>query len=213
MKAKIEEKERNFKIVVVGNSGVGKTNLVSRYADDEFDENYRTTIGLDFKFKETVIGGVHAKVQIWDTAGQEKLKAIAASYYKNAEGVVIVYDITNRESFQKLDFWINESKNNVSPDVPFIMIGNKNDLLQAREVSMEEAKLFAEKHNLFYTEASAKTNENDNVTKAFEQLIGDMLRKHMEQEEIISKQIKRESKLKLTSGNNSQQSDSKKGCC
>lgn len=210
-----QETEKIFKIVIAGNSGVGKTNLVSRYVDDEFDETYKTTIGLDFKFKETTIIGEVCRIQIWDTAGQEKLKAVAASYYRNANGIAIIFDITNRESYDKLDFWINEATNNVPESTPFIIIGNKNDLVDQRKVSMEEARDFVTKRGYYYVETSAKTNKDDCVTKAFDQLVGEMLNKRNAQVENEYKQQKiRRSQMKLQEKDvTTQPGEKKKGCC
>ncbi len=210
-----QETEKIFKIVIAGNSGVGKTNLVSRYVDDEFDETYKTTIGLDFKFKETTIIGEVCRIQIWDTAGQEKLKAVAASYYRNANGIAIIFDITNRESYDKLDFWINEATNNVPESTPFIIIGNKNDLVDQRKVSMEEARDFVTKRGYYYVETSAKTNKDDCVTKAFDQLVGEMLNKRNAQVENEYKQQKiRRSQMKLQEKDvTTQPGEKKKACC
>lgn len=210
-----EESEKIFKIVVAGNSGVGKTNLVARYVDDEFDETYKTTIGLDFKFKETAIIGETCRIQIWDTAGQEKLKAVAASYYRNANGIAIIFDITNRESFDKLDFWISEANSNVPENTPFIVIGNKNDLIDQRKVSIEEAKDFVSKRGYYYVETSAKTNKDDCVSKAFDQLVGEMLNKRNTMVEAEYKQEKlRKSQMKLSISKGAAPVEAgKKGCC
>ena len=207
-----EETENIFKIVIAGNTGVGKTNLVARYVDEEFEESYTTTIGLDFKFKETSIIGAACRIQIWDTAGQEKLKAVAASYYRNANGIAIIFDITNRESFENLEFWINEANNNVHENIPFIIIGNKNDLIIDRKVSSEEAIDFVAQKGYFYLETSAKTNEENCVTKAFDQLIGEILNKR--HSIIENKKAKiRKSQVRLVNGTGKGQEEAKKGCC
>ena len=212
---KDQQNEKAFKIVVVGNSGVGKTNLVHRYTEDEFEEAYRTTVGLDFKFKDAVVGGENCKIQIWDTAGQEKLKAIASSYYKNSNGVALIFDLTNHQSFEKLDFWLHEAKSNVLPNVPFLLIGNKNDLISERCVSIEEAKEYAEKNSLFYAETSAKTNEGNNVMIAFEQLIGDILNKVNKEEEEENRTNKKGTKLSKSKFDvaNKSKGQEKKWCC
>ena len=213
MKKSNETKERVFKIVVAGNSGVGKTNLVARYTEDAFDESYRTTIGLDFKFKEAVVGGENCRIQIWDTAGQEKLKAVAASYYKNSNGIAVIFDVSNRESFEKVDFWLEEARNNILPTVPILLIGNKNDLIDERKVSTAEAKDFAEKRGLFYVETSAKTNEEDCVSKAFEQLIGDILRKLNEEEREVYSAKKSKAKQENIDLGENNNNNPKNGCC
>ena len=209
--SKQEDREKVFKIVVAGNSGVGKTNLVARYTEDQFDESYKTTIGLDFKFKETTVGGEACRIQIWDTAGQEKMKAVAASYYKNSNGIAIIFDVANRESYDKIGFWLNEARNNVPLDVAFIIIGNKNDLIEKRKVSMEEAKAYAEEQGLFYVETSAKENQDDCVSKAFEQLIGDILRRAHLNEEKETVKVRGSKSKQISIGEEPQVA--KKGCC
>ena len=170
-----ELNDYSIKIVLTGDSGVGKTKLIARYVNDIFEDNSSPTVGLDFALKETIVTGQRVQCQIWDTAGQEKLKAIASAYYKNAHGVVLVFDITNKASFEKIPRWLEEVRNNLEDKVPIILVGNKTDLMTDREVSALEAKSFAEENGFYYLEVSAKSNENDCVVLAFDQLIGQVI--------------------------------------
>ena len=147
-----ELNDYSIKIVLTGDSGVGKTKLIARYVNDIFEDNSSPTVGLDFALKETIVTGQRVQCQIWDTAGQEKLKAIASAYYKNAHGVVLVFDITNKASFEKIPRWLEEVRNNLEDKVPIILVGNKTDLMTDREVSALEAKSFAEENGFYYLE-------------------------------------------------------------
>jgi len=160
-----------IKIVIVGESSVGKTNLLIRYMKDSFDDAQRPTIGMDFFTKEIVTEQHSIKVQFWDTAGQEKYKTLASAYYKVSSGVILVYDVTSRNTFTKLDHWIKEIDLNAPLNLKMMLIGNKTDLVEDRQVSAEEGKEFAKKHDMFFWETSAKVNTNAFVHKAFEELI------------------------------------------
>ncbi len=160
-----------IKIVLIGDTGVGKSNLLSRYVHDGFDSETKSTIGVDFAAKHLTIKGKNAKVQIWDTAGQEKSRSIIKSYYSNANGFVIVYDVTKQDSFDNIVNWINLLEQNSTKDHKIILIGNKIDLGNDREVSPIDGRTTAEHHGCYFMETSAKTNENDCVPKAFEILI------------------------------------------
>ncbi|CBK21525.2 uncharacterized protein [Blastocystis hominis] len=150
-----------FKMVIVGDSGVGKTNL--------FQEDTSATIGVDFYSKSVQRGNKIIKTQLWDTAGQERYRAMAAAYYRGSTGAIIVFDVTHRQSFNNLQQWINEIGSYSSSDMPILIIGNKCDLASVRTVSSEEAQAFAEQHNMGYIETSALTA--DNVNKAFDTII------------------------------------------
>jgi small GTP-binding protein len=148
-----------FKIVLIGDSGVGKSSLLSRYFDNEFMEYYNATIGVDFKAKEISVKEKTAKLQIWDTAGQERFRNITTSYYRMAHCFVLLFDTTNRESFYNLDYWYGEIEKHKTKDALFILIGTKKDLKDNREVFIEPIKNFAVSKNMKYFETSAKTNE------------------------------------------------------
>tara|TARA_Y100001970_G_scaffold59572_1_gene75864 strand:- start:63 stop:680 length:618 start_codon:yes stop_codon:yes gene_type:complete len=151
-----------FKLIVIGDSGVGKTALVKRLNGKPFPIEYTSTIGLDFGSKIIMIQHqTLIKSYIWDTAGQEIFSSIIANYYKNIDGAIIVFDVTNRDSFRRCTFWLSELDANRRSlrDISVILLGNKLDH-NNREVSEEEAKLFAKDNGLLYMETSAKTGEN-----------------------------------------------------
>ncbi|KAL7309057.1 hypothetical protein PS15m_011183 [Mucor circinelloides] len=170
----IEQEESSydyvFKLVVVGDSGVGKTNLLGRFVHDTFDFASKSTIGLDLTIKNMEIKGKRVRAQIWDTAGQERYRSITKRYYRGSVGALLVYDITKRESFDNLGRWLNELRiNEAHPDSLVMLIGNKSDLDSQRAVTQEEALAYAEKNGLMFMETSAL--ESINVEKAFETLI------------------------------------------
>ena len=160
-----------IKILTLGETQVGKTSIVLRYSEDKFNYNKIATIGIDFKIKVIRKGNEKIKVSIYDTAGQERFQNIVKHYYKGANGVLLVYDITKRDSFKKLEFWIDDLKENADNiDNLFIyLIGNKNDMEEKREVSYQEACDFAKEKNLPYIEVSAKTGNN--IKKLFDEVI------------------------------------------
>ena len=155
-----------FRICFIGNASVGKTSLLSRYSDSNFKQNYSPTIGVDFRVITLKYKDIVAKVHIWDTAGQERFISVASNYYRSCNGFIYVFEITNRESLNKLDFWINLTNENCESNVINFLVGNKIDLEDKRKVTKEEAENFAQKYNLIYLETSAKNNNN--VDKLFE---------------------------------------------
>ena len=160
-----------IKILTLGETQVGKTSIVLRYSEDKFNYNKIATIGIDFKIKIIRKGNEKIKVSIYDTAGQERFQNIVKHYYKGANGVLLIYDITKRDTFKKLDFWIEDLKENADNiDNLFIyLIGNKNDMEEKREVSFQEATDFAKDKKLPYIEVSAKTGNN--IKKLFDEVI------------------------------------------
>ena len=165
-----------FKIVLIGDSSVGKTNIFSKYLNDEFDPDSKATVGVEFGTKTFKIENNLVKVQIWDTAGQERYRSVTNAYYKGAKGCLLVYDITNKSSFENLDKWISELKTNGDDNVSIMLIGNKIDLVSDRAISLEEGKKLAEFHKMAFLETSALNG--DNIEKAFNELISDMFRNH-----------------------------------
>ena len=183
------KEELKLKLVLLGDSGVGKTNLISRYISNNFDENTRATIGVEFFCKNFRINKKRTiKVEIWDTAGQERYKAITSVYYKGAKGAFIVYDITSRKTFENIDKWIGEIKERTTDDVKLIIIGNKTDLNNEREVKSEEALIKYQDMDIPLIETSAL--EDTNVNEAFINLIKivykDIARKEIEERKSIS---------------------------
>lgn len=158
-----------LKLLIIGESGVGKSSLLLRFTDDTFDPELASTIGVDFKVKTITVDGNRAKLAIWDTAGQERFRTLTPSYYRGAQGVILVYDVANRNSFTRLEAWLNELDTfSTKHDIVKMVVGNKIDLPN-RDVSRDEGLKFARKHHALFIEASAKTKEG--VQCAFEELV------------------------------------------
>ena len=169
-----EEYDLMFKILLLGDSGVGKSSLLLRYTKNEFISDLRSTIGVEFALKYLTIDNFQLKVQIWDTAGMERYRSITNAYYKGAKGVIVVYDICRKKSFENVDKWIDDFKSKADDDAVIILIGNKSDLDEKREVSKEEAESKAQKNKFGFMETSAK--DNNNVQKAFETLFHEIVK-------------------------------------
>lgn len=145
-----------FKVIVVGAGKVGKTSLTIRFAEDRFRESYLPTLGVDFMTRNLTVNKANVKLQLWDTGGQEFVMSLLPFYFSGAAGGVLVYDITNRNSFNSLDYWLKQIRQNAG-EVPVVLAGNKVDIADQRKVSTEEAQAFAADKNLIYLETSAKT--------------------------------------------------------
>ncbi|KAK2946995.1 putative GTP-binding protein YPTC1 [Blattamonas nauphoetae] len=157
-----------FKILLIGDSGVGKSCLLLRFADDCYTDTYIATIGVDFKFRTVEVDNKIIKLQIWDTAGQDRFKTITASYYRGAHGIVVVYDTTDLTSFRNVSTWLGEVDKHVTDTVTKLLVGNKCDLTSRRQVQEAEAQKFAQQHSILFMETSAKTAQN--VDLAFIQM-------------------------------------------
>uniref|UniRef100_A0A6B2LHN5 Uncharacterized protein n=1 Tax=Arcella intermedia TaxID=1963864 RepID=A0A6B2LHN5_9EUKA len=169
-----ERYELLFKIVLVGDSGVGKSNLLSRFTKGEFYEETKSTIGVEFAVKCVVVKGkqgeqVNVKAQIWDTAGQERYRAITSAYYRSAVGAMLVYDITAKDTFENIERWLGELKQHSDTNIVIMLVGNKSDMRHVREVPTDKAEQFCKENGLAFVETSAKDNEN--VEFAFEKLL------------------------------------------
>jgi Ras-related protein Rab-1A len=158
-----------IKIILVGNAGVGKSALFYSYTEGAYPADYMATIGVDFRCKQIVKDGEPMKLQIWDTAGHERFRSITTSYYRGADIIVLVYDITHRESFLALKEWVAIVNGKVDEDVKYLVVGNKSDLWAQRRVTQEEAGAFAASLGASYIEASAKMVSN--VSNIFEEVI------------------------------------------
>lgn len=148
-----------FKLLIIGDSGVGKSSLLLRFADNMFSGSYITTIGVDFKIRTVNIDGQRVKLQIWDTAGQERFRTITSTYYRGTHGVIVVYDVTNGESFANVKRWLHEIDQNCDV-VNRVLVGNKNDEPEHKVVLTEDAQRFAETMGIQLFETSAKDNVN-----------------------------------------------------
>ena len=189
----------SFKILLLGDSSVGKTCFLKRYTDDTFQDAYLSTIGFDFKFKQiTLNSGKEVRVQLWDTAGQERFRTIAKSYYKGAHGIILMYDVTNRKTYENIKKWLNQIRDEAGNKISIILVANKIDCKEERLVTKEEGEELAKSCNLPIFEASAK--DSINVSESFQLLV-----------ENINENISNVTTQNITQLNNKQKG--KNGCC
>ena len=203
-----------FKIVLIGDSGVGKTNILSRYINNEFSLATQSTVGVEFGSKIIKKNGKVIKLQIWDTAGQERYKSITSAYYKGSKGAFVVYDITRKTTYDNIDKWIGELKTNGSEDVLIMLVGNKSDLEDKREVITEEVEKKAQEQKLAFCETSALNGKN--VEYAFENLINEILKKVEKDKINEAKQLSESKVITLETADknqNEKNSKKKKKCC
>nr|pir hypothetical protein D1037.4 - Caenorhabditis elegans [Caenorhabditis elegans] len=170
-----------FKLLLIGDSGVGKTCVLFRFSDDSFNNSFISTIGIDFKIRTIELDGKKIKLQIWDTAGQERFRTITTAYYRGAMGIILVYDITNERSFENIKNWIRNIEEHAASDVERMIIGNKCDIEERREVSRDRGEQLAIEYGTKFLETSAKANLN--IDEAFFTLARDIKSK-MEQNEM-----------------------------
>ena len=202
-----EDYEYIFKVLLLGNSNVGKSSLFLRFVDDIWNDTFVPTIGVDFKIKTFDIDEKKIKMQIWDTAGQERFKNIIASYYRGAHGILLIYDVTDKDSFKNLSNWIIEIEKNANKNVLKLLIGNKTDLEDKRVITYNQGKEFADGYGLKYIETSAKKNLN--VNEAFETL-GRELILHSEDKKIVRQ---RQNKKISVASVQDLNANKKKQCC
>mmetsp|Transcript_36033 Transcript_36033/g.59678 ORF Transcript_36033/g.59678 Transcript_36033/m.59678 type:complete len:202 (+) Transcript_36033:63-668(+) len=167
-----QEYDYVFKLVLIGDSGVGKSCLLLRFADDTYTESHISTIGVDFKIRTIQLDGKTIKLQIWDTAGQERFRTITSSYYRGAHGIIVVYDTTDSETFEHVKTWLHEIDRYASENVNKLLVGNKSDLTSKRQVEAEAAKEFAGSVSIPFLETSAKNATN--VEDAFMTMAGEI---------------------------------------
>ena len=189
-----------YKIMVLGESKVGKTSLIKRYTKDQFGGVYLTTVGMDFQDKIIEIEDKKVRLQVWDTAGQERFRNVTKSYFQSSHGLLVVYDITDRESFEKINFWMENIKNNAPENAKKILVGNKCDLANERQVSYEEGEKKASNYNIKFFESSAK--EGTNVKEFFFYLANEIYQDEKTKGKDNKKTVQLDSKKK-----------GKKGCC
>lgn len=149
-----------FKVVLIGDSAVGKSQILARFARDEFSLDSKATIGVEFQTRTLVLERKSVKAQIWDTAGQERYRAVTSAYYRGAVGALLVYDITKRQTFEHIPRWLEELRGHADKNIVIMLVGNKCDLEDERAVATEDAKEFAEKEGLFFLETSALNATN-----------------------------------------------------
>ena len=151
---------QKYKIIFLGDQGVGKSSILNRFAQDKFEAEYQATIGLDFHSKNATINGANVRLLLYDTAGQEKFKSLIPMYIRDANIIIVVYDITVKESFTNTSHWVNETKDLKKEDAIFVLVANKIDLEDKRQVSVKEAEEFAKQNDFLFFEVSAKTGTN-----------------------------------------------------
>ena len=198
-----------IKLLIIGDSAVGKTSMLLKYTDNFFPESHLATIGVEFKTKEVEYNGYNIELQVWDTAGQERFKSITKSFFRNANGIIFVYDITQKNTFKNVKDWIKDSEVN---DFGFkrILVGNKIDLQNKRQVSLEDAKEWADKKNMEVIETSAKTGAN--IDKAVLKLI-ELILQNKTNDEIMNKFGVTEKKNTEKLNNNDNKNKKSKKCC
>ena len=197
----------NFKIIIIGDSGVGKSSLLKRAVQNRFDGSYQATIGFEFLLMHFKVNDLKIKLQIWDTCGQEMYRSLVQGFYRNTSLAIIVYDISSKKSYEGLDIWLKDLRQHTEENIPVFIIGNKMDL--ERQVSAEDAKIFAvSNRTIFFTECSAKTGEK--VKSIFFEValhLYNTCKKFNEQNKAPVA-----NRLKLDDNNNKAPSK-KKGCC
>ena len=198
-----------FKMILIGDSSVGKSNILLKYLKNEFDQSSKATVGVEFGTKTVEMNDKKIKIQIWDTAGQERYRSITSAYYKGAKGAFIVYDITRRNTFDNIDKWISDLKTNGDNNISIILIGNKSDLNDKREVETNEGIKKSEETKIAFMETSALSGEN--IIKAFNELIEQIYQNNcLNVEEDIDIEIDKGVNL---SEEKKENNDTKKTCC
>ncbi|KAJ2789236.1 Rab GTPase ypt31, partial [Coemansia linderi] len=169
MAASNDEYDFLFKIVLIGDSGVGKSNLLSRFTRNEFNLESKSTIGVEFATRSIQVDSKTIKAQIWDTAGQERYRAITSAYYRGAVGALLVYDIAKHPTYENVTRWLKELRDHADSNIIIMLVGNKSDLRHLRAVPTDEAKQFASENGLFFIETSAL--DSSNVEQSFQQIL------------------------------------------
>ena len=201
-----------FKYIIIGDAGVGKSNILLRYVYSTFKSDYQLTIGVEFGEKTVEIKGKIYKIQIWDTAGNEQFRSITRTYYKNSVCAIVVYDISRRETFDNVINWIEDCKLNSPKSVFIILVGNKSDLEEDRQVTTEEGEEFANRYGIRFFETSAKNSININeIFSESIEFIADRIKKKYYDLNNESCGIKRNYNSRISL--NSQKTQKKKECC
>ena len=169
-----EDYDEKVKLMIIGDSSVGKSSLLKKYCKNEFSNSYITTVGIDFQVKILTINNIKIKIQIWDTAGEERYRVVAKNYFNTSDGFIIMYDITNRESFDSVSNWVEQIKESTPNYKKSVIFGNKSDLNKLRDVQINEGKELAKKHDFKFFETSAK--DGSNLNEGIESLVKDVLK-------------------------------------
>ena len=201
----INEPKHTFKILTLGESGVGKTCILRRFVENKFIKNHLATIGIDFRTKTIPINNYEVKLKIWDTAGEERFRNITNQYYKGADGIILVYDLNNKDTLTKIKDWMNQIHQNTSNDIGLVLVGNKSDLEGKRQITYSDARNYANKMNITYFEVSAKNDQN--INEFFEGATKIFLSKYISEDEEERKIILRKNKGKAKNISKSKKDD------
>ena len=206
----LDEYDFLFKLIIVGDSNVGKTNIMSKYIHNQFNQHSKSTIGVEFGTKIVNIDNKKIKAQIWDTAGQERYKSITSAYYKGAKGALIVYDITNKFSFDSVDKWVQDLNSYGDKNITLLLVGNKSDLEEKRQILKENGEEKAKSFNLGFIETSACSG--DNIDQAFVIMLKEVLKKYIDENDINNDEFEASGgkNLELNKKDNNRK---KKRCC
>ena len=204
-----DEYDYLFKLIIVGDTNVGKTNIMSKYIRDQFNFNSKSTIGVEFGTKIITIENKKIKAQIWDTAGQERYKSITSAYYKGAKGALVVYDITNKFTFDSVDKWVQDLNSYGDKNLTLLLVGNKSDLEEKRQVNKDEGEEKARSFGLGFIETSACSG--DNIDQAFDIMLKEVLKKYMVENDINNDEFEGGSGKTIELVKKSD--NKKKGCC
>ena len=214
----MEEEESSYellyKVIIIGDTAVGKSNILSRYVKDEFSSNSKSTVGVELGIKFLKIKNTKTKIQIWDTAGQERYRAITSSYFKGSNGCFIVYDITNEASFNNIENWYEQIQKETSKDIAILLVGNKCDLEDERKVPIEKGKEKAQNLNCAFFETSAL--KKINIDKIFEELVNNIYEKtggNKNDDDINVELVKDDKAVNLNEVKNGENEKKKGGCC
>ncbi|CAK4439920.1 unnamed protein product [Aphanomyces euteiches] len=206
--AAVDSYDHLFKLLLVGDAGVGKSSMLLRFTEDTFDDHLQSTIGVDFKVKMITVDGKRIKMTIWDTAGQERFRTLTSSYYRGAQGIVLVYDVARRDTFENLDAWLQEVEV-YSPangrDVVKLLVGNKID--KERAVSRKEGEAWARTKGMLFVESSAKTKTG------IQQVFNEVVQKILDNPSLLSNTAPRSRAKKVDLSERSPNAGASSGCC
>ncbi|KAI3629697.1 hypothetical protein MIR68_011634 [Amoeboaphelidium protococcarum] len=211
--SKDDEYDYLFKVVLIGDSGVGKSNLLSRFTRNEFNLESKSTIGVEFATRSIQVDGKTIKAQIWDTAGQERYRAITSAYYRGAVGALLVYDISKHQTYENVSRWLKELRDHADANIVIMLVGNKSDLRHLRAVTTEEAKTFATENGLNFIETSAL--DASNVELSFQKILTEIYRIVSEKSKLENEQdtSKPGQGIKITPTEQANNKNGQQKCC